>query len=357
MSAWTKATSAPSFARSPASTSRSSADSQSSTIAGERRARKTETEHRRGQQRLAVLALEFLDARQHERLHRARHRGLAGIRGAEQLIEKERMTLRAPDAARHGLFRQLRIARREFARLLVGERREIERRQRAAARPRAPGGVDRILIGPRGEDEERGLRSDGGRKLAEARRFFAAGVMQVLDHEQERRARAGRFDQAPHDVDAAVLERLRVHILFDRRLIGGERRADQPDRMQDAFRGQAAGGDRIRDGASALDRIGIRTDAEQAREQARERAPRLDLSEVQHLHAVAFRSVRPRRVRERFEQARLADARLAAGHDRAAAPRRDRALEERRHEREFRVATRKTRVARAERAPQFVGEQ
>ena len=181
--------------------------------------------------------------------------------------------------------------------------------------------------------------------------------MQVLDDEQERRAGTGGLDQPPHDVDAAMLECLRVQIPLDRRLVGRERRADQSDGVQDAFRGQAAVGDRIRDCATAVVRIGIRADTEQAREQARERASRLDLAEIQHLHAMTFRTVCQGRLRESFEEARLADARFAARHDRAAATRRDRALEKRRHERKFRVTAGERRVPRAERAPQFVGEQ
>ena len=120
---------------------------------GQGSSREPETQHRGREQRLASLAPEFLDARQHERLHRARHRDCARIRGAQQLVEEKRVALRAVDAAFHGLFRQLRIARRELARFVVGERREIECRERTTARSRAPGGVDRIFIRPRGEDE------------------------------------------------------------------------------------------------------------------------------------------------------------------------------------------------------------
>ncbi len=267
------------------------------------------------------------------------------------------MALRAADAAVDRRLRQLPVARRELARFLVGERREVERRERAAARPRAPGGVDRVLVGPRGQHEQRRLRDDRGRELAEPRGLLAAGVVQVLDHEQERRPRAGRLDQLPHDRHAAVLERLRVDVALDRGLVRGQRRADQAARVQDAVGRQAAGLDRLDDRAPALGRPGVRGDAEQAREQRGERAARLHLAEVEHLHAMTGDAARARGIHERLEQARLADAGFAARDDRAAAPRRHAALEQRVHQRQLGLAAGERQVVRAERAAQALGEQ
>ena len=266
------------------------------------------------------------------------------------------MALRAPDAALDHPLRQRRITRGEFARLLVRERREIERRQRAAARPRAPGGVDGIFVRPRRQHEQGRLRRDGRREFPEPRRFLAAGVVQVLDDEQERRFRAGRLDQPPHDFHAPMLQSLRIQIALDRDLVRRKRRAGQAARVQDPVGGQAARLDRLRNRAAALGGTRLRAEPEQAREQRGQRPARLHLAEVEHLHAMAFRAPRARGFRERLEQARLADAGIAARDDRAAAARRDAALEQRSHERELRVPAREGQVPHAERAPQALGE-
>ncbi len=127
--------------------------------------------------------------------------------------------------------------------------------------------------------------------------------------------------------------------------------------MQDAVRRQAAGLDRLDDRAPPLGGSRIGGDAEQAREQRRERPPRLDLAEVEHLHAVAGDAARARGIHERFEQPRLADACLAAGDDRPPAPRRHAAVEQGVHQRQLGVAARERQVVHAERAAQPAREQ
>ena len=125
-----------------------------------------------------------------------------------------------------------------------------------------------------------------------------------------------------------MLQALRVQIALDRDLVRRQRRARKAARVQDPVGGQAARLDRLCNRAAALGGTRFRAEAEQAREQRRQRPARLHLAEVEHLHAMAFRALGSRGFRERLEQSRLADAGVAARHDRAAAARRDAALEQ-----------------------------
>ncbi len=218
-------------------------------------------------------------------------------------------------------------------------------------------GVDRVLVGPGREHEQRRLGDDRGRELAKPRGLLAARVMQVLDHEQERRLAAGRLDQLAHDLHAPVLDRLGVEIALDGRLVRRERRADQSAGVQDALGRQAPGRDRGADRLAALGRARVGPDAEQAREQRRQRAARFHLAEVENLHAMGGDALAARDAGERLEQPRLADAGFAARDDRAAASRRDAALEQRGHQRELRVPAGEQHLARADRAAQVIGQQ
>jgi hypothetical protein len=125
-------------------------------------------------------------------------------------------------------------------------------------------------------------------------------------------SRSGAFaqcglDQAAHDFHPPVLQGLRVEIAFDRDLVRRERRTGKSARVQDSIGRQAARLDRLRDRTGTLGGTRLRAEAQQAREQRRQRAARLDLAEVEHLHAMAVGALRARGFRKRLEQARLAD--------------------------------------------------
>ena len=165
------------------------------------------------------------------------------------------------------------IVRGELLRLVFRERREVDGRDRAAARARAPAGADRIAFGTRRHDEQDlAVRDDGG-DLAEARQLIGVRPVHVFDDQQLRRALRGRLDDLRQRQRAAALTGRDLHRLFQRGQLGIERRVDQvaeEDDLIDACR--RAQRDAARRQLRSLGgRIGA--DAEQAQRQRRDRPP------------------------------------------------------------------------------------
>ena len=137
--------------------------------------------------------------------------------------------------------RQLRKVRGELLRFVFGERREVDRRDRAAARACAPAGADRIAFGSRRHDEQDlAVRDDGG-DLAEARQLVGVGPVHVFDDQQLRPALRGRFDQLRERQRAAALTGRDLHRLFQRGQLGIDRRVDEIAQEDDLIDGVAAG--------------------------------------------------------------------------------------------------------------------
>ena len=150
------------------------------------------------------------------------------------------MAVGALNARVDHLLRQLRKMRCEFLRLILGERREVDGRDRTTARACAPAGVDRIAFRARRHDEQDLAVGDDGGDLAESRQLVGIRPVHVLDDQQLRSALHGRFDQLREGQRAAALTGRDLHRLFQRRELRVDRRVDEIAEEDDLIDGIAA---------------------------------------------------------------------------------------------------------------------
>ena len=177
----------------------------------QRAERKPRAEHRGGVQTTLQIRGKAADPGQQETADRSGQGRLAGLRGPEELVEKERVAgglLQALLQHRRG---QAPVTRGEIARFVIGERREVERAHRATAGAGAPAGSSRIAFYAGRHGEQHGQRRDRGGQVRELRDFHGIGPVDVLDDDQERRAPCRCLDEPEQHAGAAAFAARRIH--------------------------------------------------------------------------------------------------------------------------------------------------
>ncbi len=305
----------------------------------QRRRAEPDPERRRRVQHTLQVRLQALDPGQQQCAYRSRQRRLPGARGAQQLLEKQRMPGRGLQATLDDLDGQVGEARGELAGLVVRERREVEHRDRAAARARAPRGADRVVVAACRQGEQHRQGRDCRGEVAELADLPRVGPVHVLDDDHLWTQGGGVCNEAVQHACAIALAQRIAHRREQRGGLGGRSDAQQVERRQFIARWQRAGGDGSRDRLASLSVVGIDRDTQQLRGKCRGRPVARGLAEVERLHAAHLDAVDACGLRERLEQHRLADAGVAAHDDGPAASCLDHAIEQRQHHRQFGPAT------------------
>lgn len=293
------------------------------------------TEHRAGLQGSMIEIRQVIGARENQRPDGAGQEIAAGVRGAQQLVEKERVAVRALDARIDRLSRQLGIERGELLRFILRERRQIERRNRAAACTRAPRCADRIALRSRRHDEkDRAVRDDGG-DLSQTRKLFRIGPVNILDDEEARLSLRGPLDELRERERSSALPCCWIHGLFECRELGFERRIDdvaQEDRLVEASPLRDEGSTNRR---GTLRRACAWIRAHQAQGECRNGTASRRLTEVEDLSGMHLDIAFSSRARNRIDETRLADARFSSNDDGATVSTRSASIECREYHREL----------------------
>ena len=183
----------------------------------------------------------------------------------------------------------------------------------------APGAGGRVAgEAGRHDEQQRLLRGEHG-EGGEALERPGVGPVDVLDDEQERRRCGDARRQIAERDQRAVLARRRAHRRGERAQVGRRRDVEQVVQEKPPLGGEGALAARALERATTLVLVGGAGHAEQAAGEAAHRVAAGLGAEVEHRGGVARKAEGAGAGDELGDQARLADARVAADDDDAAA--------------------------------------